>query len=486
MVPQRLSGSRSTIVAGVAVVFALVLLASSFRSTSVRSIHVPDGKGALAKVDVALPSDFYDYSVADFYKPYRDHMFAPWTCLDDNAAPDSRCRRPITGRAITALEYLASGGAYRIRYTGKDILYRPLQVFRLTYKVNRLEWIMNTIREMADEGMLTRTVNGVEGEELALLLFGVLSCCGEAAGTCTSCAEAPTPLHTEPIRFDAVFRTGDSPQITKDTLSKDSGYLLFSLRSSNLHFDIPIPDPVGYGSNGNYVWPDRSTLVPWEEKVDKVVFRGSASFSFAVDNWFSNARFRAVQLSNAHPDLLDLGMTAVHPKPMPPLTAGPKELDTAYFPQPTNDDILREAGIQLSKQMTFYEQSQYKYIIDIDGGLGSSRRIAMLQTGSVPLLTESHWFCTHNKLLVPWVHYVPIAEDFSDLLDKVRWLREHDDYARSIVEHASAFADAYLSKQAAKEQFAAILSRYADLQAPDVKLDTSDVEIDFCKTKGGK
>ena len=293
-------------------------------------------------------------------------------------------------------------------------------------------------------------------------------------------------LPTEPIRFDAVFRTGDSPQITKDTLSRDSGYLLFSLRSSNLHFDIPIPDPVGYGSNGNYVWPDRSTLVPWEEKVDKVVFRGSASFSFAVDNWFSNARFRAVQLSNAHPDLLDLGMTAVHPKPMPPLTAGPKDLDTAYFPQPTNDDILREAGIQLSKQMTFYEQSQYKYIIDIDGGLGSSRRIAMLQTGSVPLLTESHWFCTHNKLLVPWVHYVPIAEDFSDLLDKVRWLREHDDYARSIVEHASAFADAYLTKQAAKEQFAAILSRYADLQAPDVKLDNSDVEIDFCKTKGGK
>ncbi|GAA5877322.1 hypothetical protein JCM3774_001636 [Rhodotorula dairenensis] len=449
MTPQRLSGSRIAIIAGVGSFLAFAFLATAYRSSTVQQIHVPDGKGAVARVEVALPDNFYNHSVVDFYQPYRDHMFAPWTCLDESAAPDSRCRRPITARAITALEFLASGGAYRIRYTGKDILYRPLQVFRLTYKVQRLEWIMNTIREMADEGLLTRTVNGVQ----------------------------------EPIRFDAVFRTGDSPQITKDTLSKDSGYLLFSLRSSNLHFDIPIPDPVGYGSNGNYVWPDRSTLVPWAEKVDKAVFRGSASFNFGVDNWHSNARFRAVQFSNSHPDLLDIGMTALHPKPVPPLTAKPEERDKGFFPQPTVQEILNSAGIELAKPMTFYEQSQYKYILDIDGGLGSSRRIAMLQTGSVPLLTESNWFCTHNKLLVPWVHYVPIAEDFSDLLDKVRWLRDNDDYARSIVEHASAFADAYLTKQAAKEQFAAILSRYADLQAPDVKLDHSEVEVDFCKGK---
>lgn len=202
MVPQRLSGSRSTIVAGVAVVFALVLLASSFRSTSVQTIHIPDGKGALVKVDVALPPDFYDHSVSDFYKPYRDHMFAPWTCLDDNAAPDSRCRRPITGRAITALEYLASGGAYRIRYTGKDILYRPLQVFRLTYKVNRLEWIMNTIREMADEGMLTRTVNGVEGEELVCFP----TACSAAAIFHRRAQHHRSPHRTHPLRRRLPYR----------------------------------------------------------------------------------------------------------------------------------------------------------------------------------------------------------------------------------------------------------------------------------------
>jgi hypothetical protein len=35
---------------------------------------------------------------------------------------------------------------------------------------------------------------------------------------------------------------GDAAVITKDTLTPDSGYLIFSLRSSDVHFDIPIPD----------------------------------------------------------------------------------------------------------------------------------------------------------------------------------------------------------------------------------------------------
>jgi hypothetical protein len=164
--PQRWSVWRVIIVGVVVGVSVLVLLATAFFFLDLRRIRVPDGKGGLVKVDVALPPDFYDRSVADFYKPYRDHMFAPWVCPDDDAAPDSLCRRPITTHAITALEYLALTVGYRIRYTGKDILYRPLHTFRQTYKVNRLVWVMKAMREMADEGMLTRTVDGIEGKQL--------------------------------------------------------------------------------------------------------------------------------------------------------------------------------------------------------------------------------------------------------------------------------------------------------------------------------
>jgi hypothetical protein len=30
---------------------------------------------------------------------------------------------------------------------------------------------------------------------------------------------------------------------------------------------------------------------------------------------------------------------------------------------------------------------------------------------------------------VPWVHYVPVKNDMSDLLDKINWLIDHDEEA---------------------------------------------------------
>ncbi|GAA6019202.1 hypothetical protein JCM8202_000932 [Rhodotorula sphaerocarpa] len=399
----------------------------------------------LEKVNVALPPDFYDHPVKEFYRPYRERAFAPWRCLDPHAGPESLCKRPVTASAITALEFLASDGGYRVRYTGEEVLYRPLRKLETRrFRIQRLEWILETLREMADEGLLKH------------------------AGT------------QEPIRFDAVFRGSDPALITKDTLGKDSGYLLFSLRSSPLHLDVPIPDPVEYGSNGHYVWPPRSELAAWEDKVDKVIFRGTATFTFGVENWQTFNRLRAMQLSNAHPELFDLALTRLRLEAHPPLTGS--DTNRSFFPAPTQEHILESSDIaHLAEPMSFYNQSRFKYLLDIDGGIGSSRRIATLGSGSVPLFTTSPWFGTSDRLLVPWVHYVPIAEDFSDLVPKVRWLRKNDHYARRIVENANRFAEAYLSKQAAKEQLAALLEEYADLQAPDVKLDNSPVEVDFCK-----
>lgn len=291
----------------------------------------------------------------------------------------------------------------------------------------------------------------------------------------------------EPVRFDAVFRVADAPQITKDTLGKDSGYPLFGLRTSPLHLDIPIPDPPAYGSNGDYVWPDRSELVPWEEKVNRLVFRGSASFSFGVENWQTNPRIRLAQLSSAHPDLIDAGLTTFRPKPMGPLTSDSDAWSRhALFSMPSAEQIQRMSNVTLAKKMTFRDQSQFKYVLDVDGGLGSSRRVGLLKSGSVPFFVDSPYYGNFEKLLVPWVHYVPVDEFLVDLVDKVRWLQDHEEHARFIVENAIKFADTYLSVQAAKEQLADMLTRYSDLLADDVDLDDSDVPVDFCSVPGTK
>ena len=39
-------------------------------------------------------------------------------------------------------------------------------------------------------------------------------------------------------------------------------------------------------------------------------------------------------------------------------------------------------------------------------------------------------------LLRPWVDHVPIAADLSDLAEKIKWCREHDDECRQIAQRA--------------------------------------------------
>jgi spore maturation protein CgeB len=42
--------------------------------------------------------------------------------------------------------------------------------------------------------------------------------------------------------------------------------------------------------------------------------------------------------------------------------------------------------------------------------------------------------------LVPWVNFVPIQADMSDLVDKVDWLLVHDEEARKIGENGAKLA----------------------------------------------
>lgn len=37
----------------------------------------------------------------------------------------------------------------------------------------------------------------------------------------------------------------------------------------------------------------------------------------------------------------------------------------------------------------------------------------------------------------PWVHYVPVREDLTDLMEKLEWAETHQDEARRISENAT-------------------------------------------------
>lgn len=80
------------------------------------------------------------------------------------------------------------------------------------------------------------------------------------------------------------------------------------------------------------------------------------------------------------------------------------------------------------------------------------------------LLQWSHYLLLCQRL-EPWIHYIPIARDFSDLDNKVTWMIQHQSEARRISYRASLWVkDLVFHPQAAKDEeaiFRGILHRYA-------------------------
>jgi len=79
----------------------------------------------------------------------------------------------------------------------------------------------------------------------------------------------------------------------------------------------------------------------------------------------------------------------------------------------------------------------YKYILDIDGRSATWDATAWkLNSGSVIFKTDSCWRQWFYDEYKPWVHYIPIKEDFSDIDAKYAWCEAHPNDCEHIVRNA--------------------------------------------------
>lgn len=83
-----------------------------------------------------------------------------------------------------------------------------------------------------------------------------------------------------------------------------------------------------------------------------------------------------------------------------------------------------------------------RYALDIDGMTNTwSNFVARLHFGCCVLKVGSQfgyrqWYYDRIQ---PWVHYVPVKADMSDLAEKLEWVRAHDDEAEQIARNGQAF-----------------------------------------------
>ncbi|GJQ14337.1 hypothetical protein GpartN1_g6128.t1 [Galdieria partita] len=346
------------------------------------------------------------------------------------------------------MEPLLRMGGFRVRLHKRRVFYRVTGHWYQTYRNQRMEWLLKFFAQLLNP---TNEVTMSKAQQ-ALLEYD------------------------KPIEF--FVNVGDGPRITIDSSSGSlAGFPIFSFRTSSLHIDIPIPDPVEYGSNGNYAWDDfeedqgknhqifnnnsnishTSNEVAWARKESKAVFRGSSScFQLHKSNWYLCPRIPLAKLSVLKPDLLDAGITSW----------------IKLSPNLTIEEIENSLGLALKQSKTHQEEASYKYILDVDGGLGSSRKRGILGSGSVLLAQDSPWKQWYEPLLVPFYHYVPVARSLEDLLDKIVWSKDNDVTLKKIAQQARLFVLENTSLNAIREYWSLLLLQYAELLHGIPVLDT--------------
>ncbi len=93
--------------------------------------------------------------------------------------------------------------------------------------------------------------------------------------------------------------------------------------------------------------------------------------------------------------------------------------------------------VYLNQGIPQEQQVRYKYILDIDGYARTWDAWAWkMQSGSTVLSVNSPWESFFTRFFEAWVHYVPIANDFSDLSDKLEWCVKNDADCRNIAQQA--------------------------------------------------
>ena len=99
---------------------------------------------------------------------------------------------------------------------------------------------------------------------------------------------------------------------------------------------------------------------------------------------------------------MDVGITDWKPRPK------------KYSDSPIQ--IINPEDFQFKKALplTRAEQSNYKYILDIEGYVSAFRLSSELRMRSVVLIVESDYKLWYSHLLVPYEHFIPVKKDLSD------------------------------------------------------------------------
>jgi hypothetical protein len=169
----------------------------------------------------------------------------------------------------------------------------------------------------------------------------------------------------------------------------------------------------------------------WREKQPYAVWRGGLT---------KNIRIKLCEISTQSPDYLDAKLV---------------------------EDPARHESIKhlIGNRFNFEDFLNYKYLPNVTGTMASSPALQWrLLSNSVTLQQETDEIQWFYRALKPYVHYVPVKHDLSDLIEKIEWSQSHDDLCKQIADNSTEFVLNNLMTEDIYLYFYLVLNRYSSLQ----------------------
>lgn len=193
--------------------------------------------------------------------------------------------------------------------------------------------------------------------------------------------------------------------------------------------------------------------IPWNEKKGQAFWRGGTSDVNVLerdrDDFSPTPRWNLCALSQNVPEYINA------------------RFYTADSP------TLLNAALQANLLAPFVskmEHLQYKYLPDLDGHMCSSPGLLWrLLSGSLTLKQESDQIQWFHGAILPYRHYLPIANDMSDFIEKIDWAETHEKEVLEIIDNAQDFVLQHLMYEDCYRYLYQVLEKYAAYQTIDFR-----------------
>ena len=177
---------------------------------------------------------------------------------------------------------------------------------------------------------------------------------------------------------------------------------------------LPLDDEIF--ANGIQTYFNKNTLITWEHRSSALCWRGSCSGVGGKES----LRVRFVDTLYKYNPQTNVRLST--------WWSDGKQIPLEYF----------------AERMPYADFLKYKIFFIVDGNCIASNHMYGFATGAVPFYI-SNGICWFSHLIQPYIHYIPVNYDLSNLIEQIEWVKNNDAKAKVIANNALTFAHTYFS-----------------------------------------